>query len=173
MNRNKGYVWLVVILVIGVVLAIIWSRGGPSNTTDPLVSDTNKVSNIEPAGEVKAEPVVTKPVATKQVTTPKAPSSTSLPSMTATGEYYIRYYSTGFSPARITVPLGKSVHFVNLGQAAMKITPVDNVNTPYASFKQSKSVGNGGVFNYTFTQRGVYSYYNSNNKSHVGIITVQ
>ena len=92
--------------------------------------------------------------------------------MTASGVYIIYYGTNGFSPASLTIPIGKSVHFVNNSSSAMLIVPVDKVNKPYSSLMQSKSVGKGGTFDYTFTSAGSYAYYNDNKDTHVGVITV-
>lgn len=172
MRNNKGFVWLIVLLVIAVVIGIIMTkRGGDETTgTDTTTETGTPVSNISPATPPAPTPSPTPAKTTTKATTPTpAPA----PSMTASGSYIVRYYASGFSPAKLTISVGKSIHFVNSAQAAMQINPVDGTNAPYASFRQSKSVGTGGTFDYTFTQRGVYGYYNANNKSHVGIITVQ
>lgn len=168
MRNNKGFVWLIVLLVIAVVVGIIWTKRSNSvgeNATSTTETVTSVVEDVPKA----ATPATTPTPVTKSPT----PAPASKPSMTASGAYIVYYTSKGFSPSTITISRGSSVHFANSAQAAMLITPVDAVNNPYASFRQSKSVGNGGVFDYTFTSPGSYSYYNANNKSHVGIITVR
>lgn len=168
MNSKKegGYVWLIVLIVIVIVIAIVWSNNKSATTetttNTTTVSDTNTGSTVTPAAttgsNTPAPTTTTKPVA---------------PAMTASGAYIVYYTSTGFSPKTLNLPLGKSVHFVNSSTAAMQIVPVDTTNRPYAQFSQSKAVGKGGTFDYTFTDAGSYAYYNNTQKAHTGVINAR
>jgi plastocyanin len=93
--------------------------------------------------------------------------------MTPEGYYVIRYTASGFSPAMLEVSKGKSVRFINDSSDALSIAPADTVNQPYATFDQTKSIGKGGTYNYTFTTTGSYTYYNLNNKTHIGVVTAK
>ncbi|HEY9583173.1 MAG TPA: hypothetical protein VJK09_02595 [Candidatus Paceibacterota bacterium] len=161
--RQGGYVWLVLILVIFVVLAIVWSN--KKTTTD----DSTATSTAQITDETKKDTSVpiTKTVGTKSTTI------NTQPVITSSGAYLISYTSNGFIPPVVNVPIGKSVHIVNNSNNALLVMPVDLVNKPYVDFKQSKSVGRGGVFDYTFTSVGSYAYFNANSKTHTGVVTVR
>ncbi len=172
-KQKGGFIWLIVIVVLAIVLAVIL-KGGDKATdttsdTDSLASTSELVNDSDTtsaAANTTASPkpaATTKPVATK----PAAPK------MTASGAYIVYYTSSGFSPASLSLVRGTSVHFVNNSSDALRVAPVDTRNKPYAEFSQSKSVGYGGTFDYTFTSAGSYSYYNENNKAHQALISVQ
>ncbi|MEK7535786.1 MAG: hypothetical protein AAB590_02095 [Patescibacteria group bacterium] len=164
MSKNKGYVWLMVIVVIAVVLAIVLGNG--SNGTENDTATTTEEAQI-------TEEAIDKGTQSSNNTgTTGGTQATQLPLMTANGAYIIYYYSTGFSPSKLTIKAGKSVRFINSSSNAMLITPVDKVNRPYSSLQQSKSVGKGGTFDYTFSTTGSYAYYNDNKDAHTGVINV-
>lgn len=90
------------------------------------------------------------------------------------GAYVINYRSSGFSPNYLEIPAGKSVRFVNVSGKAMRISSSDTTNNPvYNAFNQSKTVGQGGIYEYTFTDKGTYSYRNINNPGDQGSIIVK
>ena len=168
MNKQKGFVWIVVALVVILVIIFFWNKkavaptGGEPATSTPAIIDTSSEATA---------PATTATKPASPAPKPKAPVITT-PKMTSTGAYIISYTSTGFSPAALSIPAGKSVHIVNNSNNAMRISPVDTKNEPYASFNGSKSVGKGGYFDYTFVARGVYGYKNLNVLYHTGTITV-
>ncbi len=74
----------------------------------------------------------------------------------------------------LTIPRGKSVRFVNnSGGKAMRVGSTDSANIIYSAFNQNKTVGSGGTYEYTFVDKGTYSYSNKNNTVDQGIIVVQ
>lgn len=164
---------MIVVVVLAIVLAIVLKGGDkvsetPSNT-DSLASTSASAAN---GGASSTGAASTKQVNTAKPTTAKP--VVAAPKMTATGAYIVYYTSSGFSPASLSLVRGAaSVHFVNNSSGALRIAPVDTRNKPYAEFSQSKSVGYGGTFDYTFTTAGSYGYYNENNKVHQAIISVQ
>ena len=165
-NKEKGSVWMIVILVVLVVLAIVWARsGGETLETGDLTTEEGQDSEATQEG--------TSGTTGTTGTGGTGSGATSLPTMTAKGEYIIYYGTNGFSPANLTIQVSKSVHIVNNSNSAMLIVPVDKVNKPYVNFMQSKSVGKGGSFDYTFTAVGSYAYYNDNMDKHTGVITVR
>ncbi len=168
-RKNSGFIWAVVLLVIAFLLFSLW-RSREVNT------DTSTKDTATTATSSSNKSDVSTPVAKPTTATPAKPttkSASSLPSRTANGEYIINYTSSGFSPAQITLARGSAVHFVNKASGAMRIAPVDKQNQIYLAFSQSKSVGTGGTFDYTFVSSGVYGYYNDNNVYHTGIIVIQ
>lgn len=120
--------------------------------------------------------------------TPKQPTNTTQHNSNPTGvldthivtpqtsaDYIVSYTNTGFSPQKITIKAGQTVRFLNAsGAHSLWIAAAAGpTNFPLTEFNQGKSVGKGGTYNYTFSRKGNYVYYNNNNKNDVGLITVQ
>ena len=89
--------------------------------------------------------------------------------MTKDGSYLVSYTSRGFSPATLTIKAGKSVHFVNNSNKAMSLTTTSVDNQIQSEFNQSKTVGQGGTFDFTFMSAGTWGYMNRNNPSDQGL----
>lgn len=92
---------------------------------------------------------------------------------TSNGAVVVRYYNSGFAPKEITITRGLAVHFVNNSNNALRIAAVDQTNQPYASFNQSKSIGAGQAFDFTFNESGAYTYYNADHRQESGIVYVK
>ena len=162
-NRQGGNIWLIALIIAVVVVGIWWM----SNRAEIAPEEANTAATpTSPTGGTTGTAGKTNTGGTT-VTTPTQPIFTS------SGAYLITYNSSGFKPAELTISAGKSVHFVNNSNSAMRIAPVDSSNPPYYSFAQSKSVGKGGTFDFLFSVKGAYRYFNENNPLHAGIITVR
>lgn len=115
------------------------------------------------------------------VTTTNAPAAktgvrsttTSAPVLTKTGAYLVSYTGYGFSPAKLTIARGKSVHFVNNSSKAMSLTAVDQMSQIYRELNQEQSVGRGGSYDFTFSTPGAWDYTNRNSRVDRGVIIVQ
>lgn len=162
MEINSKNWWIIGGIVIVLILGFVWWQNKPAVTPAGDGATLNKEA-ILPATENTGETVVTKPVATK------------LPSITKDGIYLIYYTSKGFVPSALEIPAGKSVRLINnSGGKAMRIGSTDTTNSPiYNSFNQSKTVGAGGTYEYTFVDKGVFTYSNKNNPGDQGSITVR
>src|SRR3989344_5873839 len=168
-KKQGGFIWFIVAIVLAVVLAIVLKNGDKSETETGLDSGSSTTSRelATTSSTASANPNA------KLVAPVHKPAVKIVPKMTASGAYIVYYTSGGFSPASLSLVRGQSsVHFVNNSSAALRIAPVDTRNRPYADFSQSKSVGYGGTFDYTFISPGAYGYYNENNKAHQAIISV-
>lgn len=175
-SQKGGFVWFVVSLVLAIVLAVVLlgDKDAGNEVKEDLASDTSGLESgaSEVATTTSAAAPTPVPAKTTTVKPAAKPATSVAPKMTASGAYIVYYTSKGFSPASLGLVRGQSVHFVNNSSSALRIAPVDTRNKPYAEFSQSKSVGYGGTFDYTFTSSGAYGYYNENNKSHQAIISV-
>lgn len=73
----------------------------------------------------------------------------------------VSYGPSGFSPNTVTVKKGTTVRFVNEGDADMWVaSAVHPTHQVLPGFDQLKSVGKGGVYDYTFTKVGTWKYHN-------------
>lgn len=99
-------------------------------------------------------------------TTPKVTVPSGLPIMT--------YTAKGFSPMVLEIKRGQSVRFVNGSGGSMRlISNTDGGQNPYPAFSQSKTVGPGGVYEFTFTVPGTWGFKNQFDAAHIGAVAVQ
>lgn len=53
------------------------------------------------------------------------------------------------------------------------ISNTDGGRKPYPAFSQSKTVGPGGVYEFTFTVPGTWGFKNQFDAAHIGAVAVQ
>lgn len=156
-SKNLSIIGVIVVLI----MAYYWWGKGSDMPTDSSISNSS--------GDVVKETSTSKPSGTTQTK-----STVTNSAIAKDGAYVINYKPAGFSPSMIEVPPGKSVRFVNNSGKAMRIGSTDSTNNPiYNAFNQSKTVGQGGVYEYTFTDKGNYSYRNINNPGDQGVVIVK
>lgn len=155
-SKNIG---LAAVAVLALAAFLWWSgRNSPPEQAAPADSAAQQSQTPAPTPAVKT------PVPAKATT----------PAVTADGIYLVYYNPSGFSPRTLEIPLGKSVRFVNNSGKAMRISSSDNTDSPvFAALNQSKTVGQGGVYEYTFIYKGSYSYNNINNPADQGVVIVK
>ena len=88
----------------------------------------------------------------------------------------VKYTSTGFEPAIVSINRGEEVKFVNKSSIGMRIVSNEFEHIPlYPGFSQSKSVGRDGVYQMHFTVPGVWGYHNldSGHPEVIGIVYVK
>jgi plastocyanin len=107
------------------------------------------------------------------VKTTKTTTTSSLPTMTKEGYYLVSYTDKGFVPASLQIAAGKSVRFVNNASRAMRIFADDKTSTLYSEMNQSKTVGRGGIYDFTFGTAGTWAYHNENNLADKGVVIVK
>ena len=161
MEINSKNLWAIGGIVAVLILGTIWWQN--KTALAPNEIDTATIdSNISTTTDVSKTPAPKTVVA-------------KLPLITKDGIYLIYYTSKGFVPKSLDIPVGKSVRIVNnSGGKAMRIGSTDTTNNPvYNSFNQPKTVGAGGTYEYTFVDKGIYTYDNKNNPVDQGVITVR
>jgi plastocyanin len=103
----------------------------------------------------------------------KKTATPSAATMTKSGAYIVSYTTSGFNPVAITLKRGKSVHFVNNSNKAMRISAVDQNSQVFHELSQEQSVGRGGTYDFTFLTAGNWYYMNRNNSADRGTIVVE
>jgi|SRR3989344_3629251 len=166
MNKQKGFVWLVVAIVVILVIIFFWNEKAVAPTSEgenasstlqvTEAGTTTEAASVKPA-------IVSKPVA------PVTPS----PKMTSTGAYLVYFTAQGFSPANLSVPVRSTVRFYNSSNSSMSIMTLNDQLAPYSSLNQGKSVGRNGYFDFAFGVPGSYAYKNLNAAQYIGIVTVR
>jgi len=117
--------------------------------------------------------VVTKEEGSAQKTTSYIPASPEKPpSVTEDGVYLVYYFNEGFSPNVLQIRQGSSVRFVNKSNHAMRVFTSNTDEHKFNQLNQAYSVGKGGTYDFTFIDKGVWTYFNYDNKSHNASILV-
>lgn len=91
-----------------------------------------------------------------------------------TGMVTVRYTNTGFEPAKLTVPVGTMVEFINQSDEEMWVA--SNVHPSHEilpTFDQFKGVGKGQSYMYTFDSKGIWPYHDHINPALEGVISVE
>lgn len=86
----------------------------------------------------------------------------------------VRYSMEGFRPAKLTVPVGTMIEFVNQSDGEMWVA--SNVHPGHEilpTFDQFKGVKKGESYMYTFDKKGSWPYHDHINPALEGIITVE
>jgi plastocyanin len=91
-----------------------------------------------------------------------------------TGMETVRYTNNGFRPAKLTVPVGTMVEFINQSDNQMWVA--SNVHPGHdilPTFDQFKGVGKDKTYMYVFDMKGTWAYHDHINPALEGIITVE
>lgn len=166
MNKRNVIIVVIVALVIAIGAFLRVSRS-------PIDSDMNGPSQDQ--GQEYATTTVSTAVTTpvpKTTSTISAPKTTSV-TILKDGSYLVSYTDRGFVPATLEIKAGKSVHFVNNSNKAMSLTTTSTESNVYGEFNQSKTVGKGGTYDFTFLQPGIWNYVNRNNQGDKGVVVVK
>ncbi len=90
------------------------------------------------------------------------------------GMVTVRYTNAGFEPAKLTVPVGTMVEFINQSDEEMWVA--SNMHPSHeilATFDQFRGAGKGQSYMYTFDKKGVWPYHDHINPGLEGIINVE
>ena len=157
--NNTTIVSIIAIIVIAIVGFMLFGSSPEVSPGDTTVTE----SAIPSTGQ------------TTQVPKPATKTTTSVsPTMTKDGYYLVSYLNSGFSPRTLDIVRGKSVRFLNNSTRSMRIVSADTTNNSvYQALNQSKTVGKGGAYDFTFNEAGTYDYMNYNNSADRGTITVR
>jgi len=111
-------------------------------------------------------------------------SKDSAPAMSA---YTVRYTESGFSPTRITVPVGTTVTFVNQGATEMWVASDEHpTHTQYDGTSKDEHCVDGVVnttafdqcgvsstYSFTFMKAGTFGFHNHRESDHHGMVVVE
>ncbi len=143
----KSLIWVVVIVAV-IVAAFFLFRGRPAG---------------EQPGDLTSTPAAT-PV------TPESGAQTAPPSASAAT---IAITAAGFSPARVTVPAGSPVTFVNNDTAPHQVASIPHpVHTAHPPLN-GDVLAAGATFTVSFPTAGTYGYHDHPNPGVTGSIVVQ
>jgi len=90
------------------------------------------------------------------------------------GMVTVRYTNDGFQPAKLTVPVGTMVEFVNQSDEEMWVA--SNVHPEHdilPTFDQFRGVSRGKNYMYTFDKKGSWPYHDHINPALEGVINVE
>ena len=183
MEQSKNtniIIGVLVLIVIGLVVVLYSMRPASvlteeSATSTPTETTENAAPSASvPASQTKSAPKAAAPSGSTDSgtkTTTPAPV-TNVPNSTMA---VVTYTDSGFVPPVIEVRQGEGVTFINSSSKPMWVTSEYHPTAKaqyYPEFNQSKSVGPGGTFTFSFTKVGVWGYKNLNYPSHLGAVSV-
>jgi plastocyanin len=89
------------------------------------------------------------------------------------GKLIVTYTDSGFSPLSQTVKKGSTITYMNESSRGMWVASgVHPTHQLLPGFDQLLSVPKAGIYEYTFTKTGTWSYHNHVNPTDVGTIVV-
>lgn len=123
---------------------------------------TSVSSTVTPvSGQMGATPTPTR-VAVAPTTTPPPANST-----------VVTYTDNGFTPKSITVKSGTMLKFVNQSTKRMWVASAAvSGGNKLDAMNMGMSVGKSGTYEFQFTQTGTWGFYDQNNQSQTGTVTV-
>ena len=160
--EKKQIIAFIVVVIVLIIVSIFWKGKEPLENIEPETEQgiSDAVINDSTTGTTK-----TTAPASKTTTAPAKQT------ITKEGVYIVSYESDGFNPKSTVVTAGTSVRFVNNSDKAMRVRAKE-VGHPYTGLTQSSSIGKGGVYSFTFTTKGLWEFYNSNNPNDTGSVVV-
>lgn len=162
----KKYILATVAILLAVWVGFFFGNKSANAPESPVNGEVEQVATTTPAvQQVPAQKTITTTVAPK--------TTTSMPAIAKDGSYLVYYTNKGFSPSPLTIKVGKSVRFVNNSSKAMSLTSTSVDSQAQSEFNQEKTVGQGGVYDFTFMSAGTWGYMNRNNKADLGTVIVQ
>jgi plastocyanin len=178
-NGPRGNRHWYIIALVSVVIVLVSVYGLKSNRVEapdetiPSAIDTTTGTTSSKSPMVPA--VTTKPKTSvsgsSAVPTSRAPLPTASPSK---GIVTVIYAVDGFKPALLEIPRGQSVRFINRSGTSMRLVAnTDGGQRPYPGFDQSKTVGPGGVYDFSFTLTGSWGYRNQYDGVHIATVIVK
>ncbi|MEI6345756.1 MAG: cupredoxin domain-containing protein [bacterium] len=153
MNKNQSITLVAVIVIVGLFFYF-------NSAQAPAEQNTQQQSQA----------TLTPPV---QDTTPTAPTPKPVVKATPVAKNTVSYAAGAFTPTTLNVKAGEGMKFVNNSTLSMWVmSGPDAYHSEFPTFNQERSVGKGGVYNFSFVTPGTYQYFNKNNPSAKGLIIV-
>lgn len=149
MNREKTWVIIALAILLGVGGAIYMLR--PDYQMDP-----NMLDSVLPRNDTTTTVSDGKTSATVTTTTKKDSNMY----LGRDGVYVVQYTKTGFVPSMLQIPQGKSVRFINMTDGGMRIYSDNNSDPKFVELNQSKTVGKGATYTFSFVNTGIWQYHN-------------
>ena len=183
MDQSKNtnmIVGILVVIIIGLVV-VLYSMQPKSPLTETSVTATSTETATDTAKGASAPTAKTNTSGGTETTsssgTGASETTVSAPVTSTPGStmVVVTYTDSGFVPPVVEVKQGEGVTFINSSSKPMWVTSEYHPTAQaqyYPEFNQSKSVGSGGTFTFSFTKVGVWGYKNLNYPSHLGAVSV-
>lgn len=76
------------------------------------------------------------------------------------GVYVVQYTNNGFVPQQLQIPRGKSVRFINMSDRGLRVFSDNSSDSKFFELNQSKTIGKGSTYTFSFVIDGLWSYHN-------------
>lgn len=167
MNRFTLVAIILISLLIGIMYFIVSLRSNKGSLSLFPTSSSNMFSTPTPGiNDVSSLRNSPDMVAT--------PSSGSSKGGLDHERMVVVYSDTGFAPSVVTVSVGQTVTFINESKELLWVVsgPTKDLKV-LPSFDQGTAVANGSFYEYTFTDKGQWSYLNHQHPEATGLIQVR
>lgn len=157
MKSKLFIVALIAIIIIGIYFAVKKSPTQPAQTqSENSSSSENFQNNMEEMGQREMG------------------NMDETPSVETISKTVVNYTDAGFNPSLIEIKKGDTVQFVNKSSGGMWVASGPHpTHIIYPEFDAKKSVPNGGIYEFTFTKIGQWSYHNHSKASAFGTVIVK
>lgn len=166
MNKNITFIIALAIVVAaagvsGFLLGKTkYTKQCPVSATTAATEENNNVS----APQIPETGSPPSPAASKA----PAAAPTNQPTIARDGAYIVSYENNGFNPQGLAIPSGKTVRFINNSNKALFV--YSSEQDPAHNLSQSQSMGKGKTYDFAFSSKGIWQFYNRNYPSHTGTI---
>ena len=156
--KSKFYIVVIIaIIIVGLYFVFKKSPAQPVQTQDENNSSLESVQNN-----------------TEEMGPGEMGNMDETPSIETISKVVVNYTDSGFNPSSIEIKKGDTVQFVNKSSGGMWVASGPHpTHTIYPEFDAKKRVPNGGIYEFTFTKVGQWSYHNHAGSEKSGTVIVK
>ena len=169
---NKTFLIVLIIIVLGGAAVVIVSVSGGNDQAANDNSSTNEAMLNTSAGDAMANSAVSNESAMSNST-----ASFDESKMSGESGVEVSASSSGFSPGTVTINVGDSVTWTNVGSSQVYIAPNNHpTHVAYAGIWDDDGTGlisAGQTYTQVFKTAGTYNYHDHLNASHTGTVIVK
>ncbi|MEK7531494.1 MAG: hypothetical protein AAB545_00995 [Patescibacteria group bacterium] len=172
--KDTPIVFIIVIgsLLIALSFVVYYRNGGIPLPNISIEIPKQEVATGTPTASTPTKTETQKPIYPSKNKEKQYTPGTITPQVPTT--YTIIYTDAGFVPQTLQIKAGQSIRFRNESSSSMWVSSVYQGNVPiYSALNQGRSVGKGGTYDFTFTDRLTVLFFNLNYKTHTGVISVE
>lgn len=172
-DNPKAFITIAVAFLLSVSV-ILYATNSYVGEIDKQNEFNLTVTPSTPKTTISSQKTSSTKTAPAAITPKQNPPTTNAVVPLAKADYTVKYQSAGFNPQTITVRRGQSVRFLNESSGTMFVAAARSPNSnDLTEFNQGRSVGKGGYYDFTFNIKGVFVYYNQNDRTKTGVIVVE
>jgi plastocyanin len=162
---------LFAILGAALLLAVLAAGCTTTQVTPTPTPTTAPPTTVPTTVGITVPTVTTVPTTAIPTTTTPPATATTVPPTPAGAAVVIQNF--GFNPQTVTIPVGGTVTWTNLDTAQHTVRNIGTMTVGPGQMFQSKILGKGDNYSYTFTSAGTYQYQCGIHTSMTGTVFVK